>query len=199
MLNILTSQNLKNQAVNILKNVYGICNENKNNSIAFITKEILLDEFLSITEKSKEDIIIEFTDKIEDKYLNASIFLELQSKLIFDLQDKTLFNNDIDSIRRMIIPLKYKHNVKDIFIDNLEKITVKELEHIENKEFVTEYKIMKLYYISKKFEVNFYIGIELLENVEHPKHIKDIKYRDIYDMVDEIKYNQEHLPTTAVL
>lgn len=88
----------------------------------------------------------------------------------------------------MIIPLKYKHNVKDIYIDNLDKISVKELESIENKEFVTEYKIIKLYYISKKFELNFYIGMQLIGNEKKPKFIKHLTFGNSFDMIDVIQY-----------
>lgn len=188
MLKILASQNLKKQSENILKNVFGICDEKQNNPIAFISREISLNDFLKITDKKANDLIIEYSDKTEDKYLNASIYLELSSKLIIDLNDKSLYDNDLESIRRMIIPLKYKHNVKDIYIDNLDKINVTELINFKNQEFITEYKIMKLYYISKKFELNFYIGMELIGNKEKPKFIKHLTFGNSFDMIDEIEY-----------
>jgi len=188
MLKIIASQNLKKQSENILKNVFGICNEQQNSPITFISKEVSLNDFLKITNKKADDLILEYSDKTEDKYLHASIYLKLSSKLIIDLNDKSLYENNLESIRRMIIPLKYKHNVKDIYIDNLDKISVKELESVENKEFISEYKIMKLYYISKKFELNFYIGMELIGNEEIPKFIKHLTFGNSFDMIDEIEY-----------
>ena len=47
----------------------------------------------------------------------------------------------------------------------------------------------KLFYMSRKFNLNFYIGMQLTENISKPKYIKDLTYGCTFDMIDEIFYN----------
>lgn len=229
MIKILASQNLKNQASKTLKTVFDACNSKQDNSIAFISRELYLKDFMNITEKKEEHLVYDFTDITDEgRYLNGTISLPLSSMLFIDLSDKSLYKDDfingdlehfqtqemiiqhinqtdklkpdykiirnigtidIVSIRKMIITLKYKYNLKDIYIDNFDRVSVKDFKGFENQEFVTEYKLAIFFYMSKKFNLNFHIGMELIKDEQKPKFIKHLTYGNSFDMIDKIEYN----------
>lgn len=195
MLKILASQNLKTQASKTLKTIFDACDTMQNKPTAFISRELRSKDFLEITEKKEEHLVYDFSEETKNgQFLNATISLPLKSFLFLDLEDKSLHQNpknllDIQDIRRMIIPLKFKYNVKDIYIDNVHKVNVKALQSFENEEFKTEYILAIFFYMSQKFNLNFHIGMELLSDVPKPKFIKHLTYGNSYDLIDEFGYN----------
>ncbi len=191
MLTILASQNLKTQASKTLKTLFDACKTKSNQPIAFVSKELTAFDFENITGTSIKDFIEEHNGQTtKNDKLNACMYLPLQSKLFVDLCDKQCHNNDISSIRKLIIPLKYKHDVQNIYIDNLDKITVNQLHNFEDRAFETEYKLALLFYMSKKFHLHFFIGMPLLKEEAKPKNIKHLNAGNCFDLIDYVIFNQ---------
>lgn len=195
MITIYATQNLKTQAKQTLQNIYQKCSEGNNVPVLFISRDINLSTFLNMTNSNESDLIIDYTDVLENgTHLNASISLPLQSSIYIDLINKN-FNskNDqetlrIDYIRKMIIPHKYKHKVKDIYITDFHKIHCDDLSSLR-RDIQSEIIMAKLFYMSCKFDLNFHIGMQLTENISKPKYIKDITFGCTFDLVDDIVYN----------
>ncbi len=129
MITIYATQNLKAQAKKTLQNIYLKCSEGNNAPVLLISSDINLSTFLNITHSKESDLMIDYTDVLENgSHLNALILLPLQSSIFIDLIDKSYNskqkqeNLGIDYIRKMIIPHKYKHKVKDIYITDFHKI-----------------------------------------------------------------------------
>lgn len=193
-------------APQLLKNVFEECQINKNKPIAFLSNQIEFEEFKSITQTQEEHLVYDFTEKTENgNYLNASISIPLASLLFIDLPDKSLYregNLDIQHIRQMIIPLKYRFNVKDIYIDNFESVGCSLMGRDQLwrtnpsnttlwedwKDRQMEYKMALLFYMSRKFNLNFYIGMTWYGKEENPKDIRFMRYGNIFDMINEFEY-----------
>ncbi|MBU2525607.1 MAG: hypothetical protein KKC03_03295 [Bacteroidetes bacterium] len=206
MVKILAFNNLNDSSAQILKSVYKDCNKYKNRHTAFLSTRLKLDEFLVITEQQEAQLVYDFTEKTEKGgHLNASISILLNSLLFLDLPDKSLYRADdgvidIAHLRKMIIPLKYRHKVKDIYIDNFYQVTcnlmgrnlVWEPKNTTDikvwKDRQMEYKMALLFYMSRKFDLNFYIGMEQTSLEQKPRHIKGLTFGNTFDMVDEIDY-----------
>jgi hypothetical protein len=104
----------------------------------------------------------------------------------------------------MIIPLKYRYNVKHIYIDHFETLdcaligrdklwktnSSNERLYEDWKDRQLEYKTALLFYMSRKFDINFHIGMTWYGNEKVPKDIRFMNYGNIYDMVDQIEYVQ---------
>lgn len=184
-----------------------IAKENRLHNIAFFSTKLSINHFFKKVNLKEEHLVYDFTEKTKNgEYLNASISVLLKSMLFIDFKDKSLYRTesgilDISDIRRMIIPLKHKYNVKKIYIDNFQKVTCTSMGrwHLYNisdpasifiwKERANEYKMALLYYMSKKFEIDFIIGNELNKEVSNPLKVSDIKFigfGNSYDMVDKI-------------
>lgn len=207
MIKVFASKDLKVSSLHLIKKLHNQCSENKNKHIAFLSTEINAEEFYQELEIKEEFLVYDFVDKKEESFLNSSISLPLNSMFFIDLPNKSLLrsndeNLDIQHIRNIIIPLKYKYNVKNIYIDNFHKITCNVMGrdllwktnpsnfplYEDWKERQMEYKMALLFYMSRRFEINFHIGMKLEENELKPKSIKHLNYGNIYDMIDEIKY-----------
>jgi hypothetical protein len=195
MITIYATQDLKAQAKQTLQNIYQKCSEENNVPVLFISSEINLSTFFNITHSKESDLIIDYTDVLENgTHLNASISLPLQSSIYIDLIDKSFNSKNeqevlrIDYIRRIIIPHKYKHKVKDIYITDFHKIHCDDLSFLR-RDILSEMIMAKLFYMSSKFDLNFHIGIQLTANISKPKYIKDITFGCTFDMVDVIAYN----------
>ena len=209
MINVLAYQNLSNSSTQMLQTVYNLCCTEKNKHKAFLSTQLNLNEFLEITNHEEEHLVSDFTEKTNTgNYLNASISLPLNSMLFLDLQDKSFYRPDenqsldIQQIQQMIIPLKDKYDVKDIYIDNFNKVqcflmgrsdlwqtnptNIKQFE--DWKERQMEYKMALLFYMSRKFDLNFHIGMQWLSTEKKPSQIRFMDFGNIQNMVDEITY-----------
>ena len=209
MINIFAYNKLNNSSTQMLQRVYNLCCTEKNKNRAFLSIQLNLKEFLKITNHEEEHLVSDFTEKTNaGNYLNASISLPLNSMLFLDLKDKSFyrsnenFNLDIQQIQQMIIPLKDKYDVRDIYIDNFNKVqcflmgrsdlwqtnstNAKQFE--DWKERQMEYKMALLFYMSRKFDLNFHIGMQWLGTEKKPSQIRFMDFGNIQDMVDEIKY-----------
>ena len=129
MITIYATENLKTQAKQTLQDIYKKCSEGNNASVLFISRDINLSAFLNITHSKESVLIIDYKDVLEiGTHLNASISLPLQSSIFIDLIDKNFNSNNeqetlnIDYVRKMIIPHKYKHKINDIYITDFNKI-----------------------------------------------------------------------------
>ncbi len=43
--------------------------------------------------------------------------------------------------------------------------------------------------MSRKFDLNFHVGMQLTKNIRKPKYIKDLTYGCTFDMIDEVVYH----------
>lgn len=206
MIKIIASQNLKEQAQKRVQSCIEICDSEKNHPIAYFSTELSMNDFEEISNKKEAYLVHDFTEITDEgAYVNATISLPLASLLFVDFPDKSLFRTkegflDMEHIRKMIIPLKYKYNVKEIYIDNFHHVTcilmgrnvVWESKSIADIDFwkyrQMEYKLALLYHYSKKFELNFYIGMKLLVKEQQPKNIKHLTFGNSFDMIDGIEY-----------
>lgn len=180
-----------NTAIQNLTNCFHIVSSKKDEPIALLSTELTINDFYNITNYGNDDLSIDFTGKTsQGNYLNASISVQLKSKLFIDFKDKSLYRQNYDlninHIRQMIIPLKYKHNVKTFYIDNFDKV---KCDVSEKGEIKHEFKMAQLYYMSHKFEIDFVIGKELENGILNAKKVSDIKFLNFgnsYDMIDKI-------------
>lgn len=206
MIKVLATNNLASYSKQLLKSIYSDCAKIKNQPRAFLSFHTRVNDFLEVTHKKQEHLISDYTAKSNSgNYLNATIALPLKSKLFLDLPDKSLYEKDnkkldISDIRKMIIPLKYRHQVKDIYIDDFNNVSCKvmgrdqltpsnsnyETKAIKEREM--EYKIALLFYMSRKFELNFNIGMNLKNDIPKPKYVEHMTFGNTYDMVDEFEY-----------
>lgn len=208
MIKVQAHNNLKSFSKQILKSVYQDCSSQKNQHKAYLSIHTSIDDFLKITSKNIEHLVYDFSEKPEsgvERY--ANIALPLASMLFLDLPDKSFYRNenrrlDIAHIRQMIIPLKFQHNVKDIYIDDFNSVSCNQmgrnklwqtnpgnLRQFEDwKDRQMEYKMALLFYMSRKFDINFHIGMPWTSNKPNPKHIKFMNFGHIYDMTDEIEF-----------
>ena len=205
-----------NTPENILEKAYNIANKDRLHYIAFFSTVLGVSKLYDKTGLSEKHLVHDFTEKPKSgEFLNTSFFLPLNSLLFVDFKDKSLYRNekidclDIQHIRSMIIPLKYKYNVKSIYIDNFNKVectmmgreklwrtNYSNIARFEDwKERRNEYNMALLYYMSKKFEIDFIIGYELKKEVSNPLKVSDIKFMKFgnsYDMVDKISYYENN-------
>lgn len=191
----------------MLQEAHAICSAKANSPIAFLSTQTNLNEFLKLTTTKAEHLVYDFTEKTnEGHFLNATISILLASLLFMDLPDKSLYRHenqplDIHHIRKMIIPFKYRYNVKHIYIDNFESIGCtlmgrdklwktnpsNERLYEDWKDRQMEYKTALLFYMSRKFDVNFHIGMTWYRKEKVAKDIRFMTYGNIYDMVDQIE------------
>lgn len=210
MIKVQAHNNLKSFSKQILKSVYKDCSSQKNQHKAYLSIHTSIDDFLKITSKNMEHIVYDFSEKPESGVeRHANIALPLASMLFLDLPDKSFFRSeneslDIEHIRQMIIPLKYQHNVKEVYIDDFNKIScnlmgrnklwqtnpgnLKQFEDWKDRQM--EYKMALLFYMSRKFDINFNIGMQWTSKAPDPSHIRFMNFGHIYDMVDEIEFTE---------
>ncbi|MGZ0016907.1 hypothetical protein [Yeosuana sp. AK3] len=164
------------------------------NDISFVATKMPVNVLYEMTELNSTYCVTDYTEKTKrGSYLNACIYLPLLSKLFIDFKDMTLTRShdkiDIEDLRRLIIPLKYRHNIKTIFIDDFDDMSCNYLPNNAKQEVMHEYKMAKLYYMSHKFKLDFIIGKQVAFDTIKPQKVSDLKYMSFgnaFDMVDEV-------------
>ena len=130
MINVIAYKDDKTHSAQLLKEILTKCTSQKNSPLAFISLHLRFSDFLKFTKYKSDDIVSDYTERMTiDHYLNASLHLPLSSKLFLDLPDKSFYRNkneclNMRDIRRMIIPLKYRHQVKNIYVDDFSSISL---------------------------------------------------------------------------